>query len=66
MDYLEYYHNNKSFREYTDKYCKKHQIPLENALQHVLVKLYAEQLARREAEIVPTETKIEIGCGGGC
>lgn len=66
MDYLEYYYNNKDFKTYVDKYCIKHQIEHHNALRHILVRCYADQLAKREAEIIPAETKIEIGCGGGC
>ncbi len=32
------YRYNKRFREYVDKYCKKHGCTVEEALQHELIK----------------------------
>lgn len=33
----EYRHNNK-FRQYVDKYCKSHQLTVDEALQHEVVR----------------------------
>lgn len=45
---MELYNTNKDFRTYVDRYCKKHQIPVEEAVQHELVKevgkMYMEQM----------------------
>lgn len=42
------YKNNKRFRDYVDKYCKKRKIEVEEAFKHELVKqaylYYAEEI----------------------
>ena len=35
---MELYKSNKDFREYVDKYCRKHKCTVEEALSHELVK----------------------------
>lgn len=34
----EYYNNNPDFKIFVDKYCKKHCLTVEEALQHEVVK----------------------------
>ena len=38
-----FYNNNKDFKTYVDKYCKKHGISVETALKHRLIKEVSEQ-----------------------
>lgn len=42
------YDRNKDFREYVDRYCRKHQISVEEAVLHEIVKgvgkMYMEQI----------------------
>ena len=33
-----YYQKDKDFRDYVDKFCKKHKISVEDALKHRIVK----------------------------
>ena len=42
-----FYNNNKNFKEYVDKYCKKHGISVETALTHRLIKEVAEQYGKK-------------------
>lgn len=45
----EYYNNNPHFKRYVDKYCKKHSLTVEEALQHEIVRLvYLEYSAKTE------------------
>ena len=32
------YEKNEDFKEYVDRYCKKHNIPVQEALDHYIVK----------------------------
>lgn len=43
---MEFYNTNKDFREYVDKYCRKHKCTVEEALTHVIVK-EVEKLYRK-------------------
>lgn len=47
IDFDTLYARNPEFKEYVDKYCVKHRISVEEALQHYLVqmtgKMYKEQ-----------------------
>ena len=49
----EYRHNSK-FRAYVDKYCTAHDITVEEALQHEIVKRVAAQYREKE------EVRVEI------
>lgn len=62
MDYLKLYNDNENFKKYVDRYCVKHQVSVENALKHVIVKAYGDQVETRAKEIVVT--KVDVGCGG--
>lgn len=41
----ELYKNNADFREYVNRYCKSHNLNVEEALQHVIVKEVAKEYA---------------------
>ena len=47
MDLMEFYEKNKDFKEYVDAYCKKHDIPVEVALHHYLVRSVAHHYIER-------------------
>lgn len=52
IDYTALYADNEDFKLYVDRYCVKHQISVEQALQHYLVqmagRMYKEQMDGRK------------------
>ena len=42
MDYLEFYDSNEDFHEYLDKYCTKHNLTIEEACTHLIVRITAK------------------------
>lgn len=60
MDLWVLYRENKDFHDYVDKYCVKHQITPDEAIRHVVVKAYAEQLDKRTREVVLYADNIEM------
>lgn len=48
IDYTALYAHNEDFKRYVDRYCVKHRISMEQALQHYLVQMagmqYKEQM----------------------
>ena len=44
MNLFNLYKTNERFKKYVDKYCVKHEIPVEVALQHLLIKQIAESI----------------------
>ena len=50
MDLWIMYRDTPRFKEYVDKYCKKHEITPEEAIRHEVVKSYAEQLEKNMKE----------------
>lgn len=38
----EFYENNAQFKEYVDKYCKCHNVTVDEALSHLIVKEVAK------------------------
>lgn len=55
IDYTAMYEQNEDFKRYVDRYCKKHRVSVDEALQHYLVRMagrmYKEQaktIARKE------------------
>jgi len=44
MDYKQLYENNEAFRSYVDRYCKKYDVTVAIALEHRIVRNYAEFL----------------------
>lgn len=45
------YARNSDFKVYVDKYCAKHQITVEQALQHYLVRMVGRQYWEMESQI---------------
>ena len=65
--YQQLYEENKAFHEYVDKYSAdlKHEITPEEALEHVIVQAYGDQVLQRMADVVqPVVTEVNVGCGG--
>ena len=46
------YRHNSEFRVYVDKYCKMHDITVEEALEHEIVKSVASKYSEKEKAIV--------------
>ena len=49
IDYTALYAENEDFRRYVDRYCVKHRISVEHALQHYLVQM-AGRMYKEQAE----------------
>ena len=47
----ELYNTNADFRRYVDRYASKHNISVEEALEHKIVKQEAEQYREEEAKV---------------
>ena len=43
IDYTALYADNEDFKRYVDRYCKKHRISVEQALQHYMVQMAGMQ-----------------------
>ena len=44
----EFYNSNENFKEYIDKYCKKHKCTIEEALKHKIIEEVYEQYKETE------------------
>lgn len=44
MNYLSLYNTNEQFKAYVDRYCQKHRITVDVAVQHKLVQEYGDIL----------------------
>lgn len=67
INYMKLYAENDDFRRYVDRYGKQYVVLPHEAVQHVIVQAYGDQLVKRQSEIAePVKTEINIGCGGGC
>ena len=54
----EFYATNEDFSEYVDRYCKKHEITVQEALKHKIVKHYFEWLGgKHEGERISSTGK---------
>ena len=51
IDYTALYADNEDFRRYVDRYCTKHRISVEQALQHYLVQM-AGRMYKEQSETV--------------
>ena len=47
MDYIELYNTNEDFKKYVDKYKRDRKLSLEEALEHKMVKQYADYLVNK-------------------
>lgn len=52
MSTKEIYQNNKEFKEYMDRYLRKNNITLEEALQHKIIQDIAEYYNKRSKGVV--------------
>lgn len=51
IDYTALYADNEDFKRYVDRYCVKHGISVEQALQHYLVQM-AGRMYKEQAETI--------------
>lgn len=51
IDYNALYAENADFKRYVDRYCKKHRVSVDEALQHYLVQA-AGQIYKEQAETI--------------
>lgn len=58
INYTALYEQNEDFKRYVDRYCVKHRISVEQALQHYLVQM-AGRMYKEQAET--TIRKEQIG-----
>lgn len=54
IDYTALYEQNEDFKRYVDRYCVKHRISVEQALQHYLVQA-AGRVYKEQAENIRKE-----------
>lgn len=54
IDYTDLYADNADFKRYVDRYCTKHRIIVEEALQHYLVQM-AGRMYKEQAETIRKE-----------
>ena len=47
MDYMELYNTNADFKGYVDRYRRKHALSVVEALEHMLVRNYAEMVLEK-------------------
>ena len=52
VDYTALYAENEDFKRYVDRYCIKHRISVEEALQHYLVQMAGRQYKEQSETIV--------------
>lgn len=55
VDYTALYAENEDFKRYVDRYCTKHRISVEQALQHYLVQMAGKMYKEQEETIVRKE-----------
>lgn len=51
IDYTALYADNADFRRYVDRYCVKHRVSVDEALQHYLVRMAGRQY-KEQAETI--------------
>lgn len=51
IDYTALYAENEDFKRYVDRYCVKHRVSVDEALQHYLVQA-AGQIYKEQAETI--------------
>lgn len=52
LDYTALYEQNEDFKRYVDRYCTKHRISVEEALQHYLVQMVGRQYKEQMDTVV--------------
>lgn len=51
LDYTALYAENEDFKRYVDRYCVKHRVSVDEALQHYLVRM-AGRMYKEQAETI--------------
>lgn len=54
IDYTDLYADNADFKRYVDRYCTKHRVSVDEALQHYLVQM-AGRMYKEQAETIRKE-----------
>lgn len=52
VDYTALYAENEDFKRYVDRYCKKHRVSVDEALQHYLVQMAGRQYKEQSETVV--------------
>nr|DAH03468.1 MAG TPA: TRANSCRIPTIONAL REPRESSOR COPG REPRESSOR, DNA-BINDING PROTEIN, PROTEIN-DNA.95A [Caudoviricetes sp.] len=52
IDYTALYAQNEDFKRYVDRYCTKHRVSVDEALQHYLVRMAGRMYKEQEETIV--------------
>jgi imidazoleglycerol phosphate dehydratase HisB len=52
VDYTALYAENEDFKRYVDRYCTKHRVSVDEALQHCLVQMAGRMYKEQEETIV--------------
>lgn len=55
IDYTALYAENADFKRYVDRYCTKHRVSVDEALQHYLVQMAGRMYKEQEETIVRKE-----------
>lgn len=55
IDYTALYAENEDFKRYVERYCVKHRISVDEALQHYLVQMVGRQYKEQEETTIRKE-----------
>lgn len=55
IDYTALYAQNEDFKRYVDRYCTKHRVSVDEALQHYLVRMAGRMYKEQEETIARKE-----------
>lgn len=55
IDYTALYEQNEDFKRYVDRYCTKHRVSVDEALQHYLVQMSGRMYKEQAETIVRKE-----------
>ena len=55
IDYTALYAENEDFKRYVDRYCTKHRISVNEALQHYLVRMAGQMYKEQSENVVRKE-----------
>ena len=65
QNYKQLYETNAAFNTYVNKYVVKHEVSVDEAIQHVIVRDYGDYILSKGSSIVPpTVSQVDVGCGG--
>lgn len=55
VDYTALYAENEDFKRYVDRYCKKHRVSVDEALQHYIVRMAGRMYKEQEETTIRKE-----------